>query len=134
MKGVKYLLDTNICVFFLRKKFKIGDKIKEIGIDNCYISEITVAELLYGANCSDNPVKNLEIVKSFCKDFNVISISECLETFAIEKSNLRKMGILIDDFDLLIASTAIENNFILVTDNVKHFKRLDIKIENWVNR
>lgn len=44
----KYLLDTNICVFFLRGKYDIDQRIKQVGWDNCYISEITVAELKYG--------------------------------------------------------------------------------------
>jgi len=45
---MKYLLDTNICVFLLRGKLKLDDLIKEFGRENCFISEITVAELRYG--------------------------------------------------------------------------------------
>ena len=45
----KYLLDTNICVFCMRGKFEMNRKIALAGIDNCYLSEITVAELYYGA-------------------------------------------------------------------------------------
>lgn len=44
----KYLLDTNVCVCFLRNKFKVDQKVKAIGLENCAISEITVAELKYG--------------------------------------------------------------------------------------
>ena len=49
----KYLLDTNICIFFLQGKYNVPARIKEIGRKNCYISEITVGELLYGAVCRD---------------------------------------------------------------------------------
>ena len=45
----KYLLDTNICIFLLRGKYNVNKKIDTVGLDNCYISEITVAELKYGA-------------------------------------------------------------------------------------
>ena len=45
----KYLLDTNICVYFLRGKYSLDQKIRQVGWDSCYISEITVAELKYGA-------------------------------------------------------------------------------------
>ena len=45
----KYLLDTNICVYFLRGKYGLDQKIRQVGWDSCYISEITVAELKYGA-------------------------------------------------------------------------------------
>ena len=55
----KYLLDTNICVFFMRGKFEMNRKIGLVGINNCYLSEITVAELYFGAENSDNPKKTM---------------------------------------------------------------------------
>ncbi|MFC5284307.1 PIN domain-containing protein [Pedobacter alpinus] len=48
----KYLLDTNICAYFLNGKFNLGERIENIGIENCFISEITVAELKYGVEKS----------------------------------------------------------------------------------
>ena len=48
----KYLLDTNICVFYFRENKIVRNKIERIGIENCYVSEITIAELLYGAEKS----------------------------------------------------------------------------------
>lgn len=45
----KYLLDTNICIHLLRGKYNVDSKIDSVGLGNCYISEITVAELKYGA-------------------------------------------------------------------------------------
>jgi tRNA(fMet)-specific endonuclease VapC len=48
---------------------------------------------------------------------------------------LRKKGTIVDDFDLLIGSTAICNNMTVVTENLKHLGRIDgISIENWINR
>lgn len=41
---MKYLLDTNICVYFLNGKFNLQQKIDEVGIENCYVSEITIAK------------------------------------------------------------------------------------------
>jgi len=49
----KFLLDTNICVFFLKGKFNLNEQLKKVGLQNCCISEITLAELKYGAECSD---------------------------------------------------------------------------------
>jgi len=49
----KFLLDTNICVFFLKGKFNLNEQLKKDGLQNCCISEITLAELKYGAECSD---------------------------------------------------------------------------------
>lgn len=131
---MKYLLDTNICIFFLRGKFDIHQIIKKIGINNCVISEITVAELLYGVECANDSAKERRLVEDFCSYLKVVPISECLKDFAFQKSKLRKEGRLIDDLDLLIGVTALHYKFILVTDNINHFNRLPITIENWVNR
>lgn len=130
----QYLLDTNICVFLLRDKFSIGKHIEKVGVGNCYLSEITIAELAYGAFCSSNPEEKMLQVKKLIKLFNIIPIFDTIETYALFKYELRKKGIPIDDFDLLIGAAASSNKMILVTDNIKHFDRLDIKIENWVNR
>lgn len=54
---MKYLLDTNICIHFFRGKFNLFRKFEEIGIENCAISEITLAELVFGAENSTNPKK-----------------------------------------------------------------------------
>lgn len=134
MESDRYLLDTNICVFLLRGKFDIDSQIERVKIENCCISEITVAELLYGAACSNDATGNLIAVKKFCSEIDVIPISNSLEIYASQKAELRRKGLLIDDFDLLIGCTAIEHGLILVSDNTKHFDRLPIKIENWVKR
>jgi tRNA(fMet)-specific endonuclease VapC len=59
---MKYLLDTNICIHFFRGKFNLIDKIESIGLQNCAISEITLAELVFGAENSENPKKNHKII------------------------------------------------------------------------
>ena len=130
----KYLLDTNICIYFLRGKEQIAVKINEIGVENCYISEMTVAELLYGVEYSlQNKEANRRLVENFINDAQVLSVSNAISVYAKEKAMLRKAGTLIDDIDIFIGATAIANNMILVTDNEKHLKRLsNINIENWM--
>ena len=132
----KYLLDTNICIYFLRGKEQVDIKINRIGAENCFISEMTVAELLYGVEYnSQNEEENRRLVENFIRDAQVLSISDAIPIFAKEKAALRKNGTLIDDIDIFIGATAIANNMILVTDNEKHMNRLsDIKIENWIKR
>jgi len=131
-----YLLDTSICVFFLRGRLNLDKIVKEVGLENCYISEITVAELRFGAENSDNPTKSNKAVDVFLKGLTIISIFGSIKRYAIEKVRLRKIGKPInDEFDLLIGVTAIENQLILVTDNVKDFKFLNgIQMENWFER
>ena len=60
---MKYLIDTNICIYYLKGKFNLQNKFNKIGKEHCYISEITVAELKYGAENSENPNKAKILVK-----------------------------------------------------------------------
>ena len=66
--------------------------------------------------------------------FDVISIKDSVELFGSNKAYLKNKGLIIDDFDILIGSTAIKHNLIMVTENVKHLSRLPgISVENWAN-
>jgi tRNA(fMet)-specific endonuclease VapC len=132
----KYLLDTDISVFYLRGKYNVNQKLKDIiGYDNCFISEITLAELKYGAELSEKPEDNLRSVNEFANKIGILPIFNSLDLYAKEKARLRKIGSIIDDFDLLIGCSAIKNGLILVTNNENHFERLtNIKIENWITK
>ncbi len=130
----KYLLDTNICIHFLGDEYNIKEKIKKAGLENCLVSEITIAELKFGAENSRNKEKNRKTIDGFVKIFSIIPIYNSLDIYAKEKARLRKKGQPLDDFDLLIGATAISNDFIFVTRNVSDFDRMDgIEIENWVD-
>jgi tRNA(fMet)-specific endonuclease VapC len=131
-----FLLDTSTCIFFLRGKIQLDKIFKEVGLQNCYISEITVAELRFGAENSGDPIKSHKAVDLFLQGLTIIPIFGSIRKYAQEKVRLRKMGKpLHDEFDLLIGVTAIVNGLTLVTDNLKDFEKLqDIKIENWFER
>jgi len=129
----KYLLDTNICIHFLGNEYNIKEKIEKAGLENCFVSEITIAELKFGAENSQNKEKNKKTIEDFIKKFSIIPIYNSLDIYAKEKARLRKKGQPLDDFDLLIGATAVLNDFTLVTRNVSDFNRMDgIEIENWV--
>lgn len=102
-----YLLDTDICIFFLKGRYGLTQKFANTGLKNLFISEITVAELKYGAEKSDLPDTNREMVNNFILKFKQLSINAALDVYAKEKARLKKEGNLVDDFDLLIGSTAI---------------------------
>jgi tRNA(fMet)-specific endonuclease VapC len=132
---MKYLLDTNICIHFLRGKYNLLSKFEEVGIQNCVISEITLAELVFGAECSSNPSKNMALINEFTSKLIVLPIFDAIPLYGKEKARLRASGLLISDFDLLIACTAVESRLTMVTENVREFERVTgIIIENWVNR
>jgi tRNA(fMet)-specific endonuclease VapC len=132
---MKFLLDSNICIHFLRGKYDIIEKLNEVGIDNCAISEITLAELVFGAEKSDNPKKNHKLIEKFIGQLSILPIFDAIHTYGKEKARLQSEGKMISDFDLLIGCTSIENDLIMVTENIKEFDRIKgIRIENWVKR
>lgn len=131
----QYLIDTDICIHFLKGKFGINDKVKEVGLDNCYISEITILELTYGAYKSTDFKKHILEVKKMEVLFEILPIYGSINKYAEERVRLQKAGTSIPDFDLLIGTTAVANNLILVTNNENHLSRISgIKIENWTKK
>jgi len=131
----RYLLDTNICVFLLRGKYGVNERIDGVGMRNCFISEVTVAELEYGVECSSNRQRNAIILEQFLSDITVIPFCDAIKRYAKEKFLLKSKGTPVDDFDLLIASTALANGMVMVTDNTKHFSHIDgLTLENWIER
>ncbi|MBN1599404.1 MAG: type II toxin-antitoxin system VapC family toxin [Bacteroidales bacterium] len=132
---MKYLLDTNICIHFFRGRFNLIDKLETIGLADCAISEITLAELVFGAENSSNPDRNHELIQQFTDQITILPIFDSIYKYGKEKARLRKSGNIISDFDLLIGCTAIENDLIMVTENISEFDRISgIKTENWILR
>jgi tRNA(fMet)-specific endonuclease VapC len=132
---MKYLLDSNICIHFFRGKFGVINKLSSIGFNECAISEITLAELVYGAETSSDPNKNIELINEFISHLQILPIFDSIYFYGKEKARLRKAGKMISDFDLLIGCTAVEKGLIMVTENIGEFERIkDIKIENWIQR
>ena len=127
-----YLLDTCICIALLKKNQNVIQHIREVGTHNCKISDITLAELYFGAFKSGKE-----------KHFNDVSeISKLFDKFPIQYTRkygeirwkLEKQGLRIGDMDMFIAATALEENLILVTGNIKHFERVPgLAIENWMD-
>lgn len=107
---MQYLLDTSICIFFLRGKLNLDEIIKLKGKENCFVSEITVFELRFGAENSENPSKSHKAVDLFVSGIAIIPIYGAVKKYAKEKVRLRKLGKpMNDEFDLLIGVTSIVN-------------------------
>ncbi len=132
----KYLLDTNICIYYLKGQFELDKRILDAGLENCYISVITLAELKFGvANSAEiKKENNQKTLDNFLGSMEVIPLENCLDMFAEIKTKLKKSGNMIDNFDLLIASTALTHEMVLVTRNIKHFQRIEnLQLENWID-
>ena len=130
-----YLLDTNTCIYFLnRSSERIISQFKKYSPSEIMLSSITVAELFYGAEKSKARKKNWAVVEDFVSNFGIVPIDEkSCQTYAKIRASLEKSGVPIGPMDLLIASISLANNFILVTNNIKEFRRIKgLKLENWV--
>jgi tRNA(fMet)-specific endonuclease VapC len=116
----------------MKGRFELDSKFESASTDSLFISEITLAELKYGVANSLTPERNNKALTNFLSGIQILLIFDALDTFATEKARLRKEGRLVDDFDLLIGSSAIANDLTLVTNNEKHFERLiGIRMTNW---
>ncbi len=131
---MKYLLDTNICVYWLKGNEHIEQKILSVGLDNVALSFLNVSELYYGAYKSQRVDANLTLIRQLTDQLNVVESDEAIsEMFGEMKATLEKAGTIIDDADLFIAACAKVHGLTLVTNNVKHFRRIKgLRLENWV--
>ena len=128
----KYLIDTNIAIFYMKGKFDLEAKFNRVTADNCYISEMTLAELKFGVEKSEKPEKNKKALNNFLTGVQILPIFHSLDLYAKEKARLQKAGTPVDDFDLLIGVTSVTHKLTMVTNNTNHFKRISgIKLENW---
>ena len=126
-----YLLDTCICIALLKKSPSVIQRLREVGTHNCMISDITLAELYFGAFKSGKE-KHFNDVSEISKLFKKFPI-QYMRKYGEIRWELERQGLRIGDMDMFIAATAIEEELILVTDNVKHFSRIpELKVENWM--
>jgi len=131
---IQYLLDTNICIYYIKGLHDLKSKFEEVGPENCFISEITLAELKFGVEKSRAKQKNQKVLDNFLSGIQILPIYPAIDIYAAEKARLQKSGNVIDEFDLLIGATAVSFDLTMVTNNTIHFSRInDIKLEDWTS-
>ncbi|HLP14845.1 MAG TPA: type II toxin-antitoxin system VapC family toxin [Bacteroidota bacterium] len=128
-----YLLDTDIIIYSIKAHETVQKNFRRYAQAPMYISVVTYGELYFGAEKSKSPQKNLSTVQRIGEIFPVIDVTKSImETFGRLKAGLGRKGNVLDDMDLIIASTAMTHNYTLVTNNEKHFRKIpDLQIENW---
>lgn len=130
-----YYLDSNICVYFLKGLYpSIMENIQNINPNNIKIPSIVKAELLYGAEKSQQKTKNLSNIKRFLEPYEIIPFDDdCSIVYSRIRSSMELKGTIIGPNDYIIASTVLAKNGILVTNNTKEFERIkNLKIEIWI--
>src|SRR4030042_3730058 len=131
---MKYLLDTNICIYIIKKKPQdVINKLSKIDINDVGISSITLSELEYGIEKSSNPNKNRIALIEFLSIMEIYNYNDiAAKEYGIIRTDLEKKGQIIGSMDLLIAAHAKSMEVILVTNNEYEFKRVKgLIIENW---
>ena len=132
---LKYLLDTNIVIYVLKRRPKEVLDIFNANASRMAISSITLSELIYGAEKSLNTDKNLEAVEEFVSHLEVLPYdAKASQHYGQIKAALEKKGQIIGENDINIAAHAISHGLILVSNNVREFKRVpNLALENWVS-
>lgn len=128
-----YLLDTDTIIYSLMGIPAIVENMRAHAADPKAISVITYGELVYGAEKSQKISQNLAKVHRIREIFPVIELScSIMDTFGSLKAELGRNGEVVDDFDLIIAATAITMGYSVVSNNEKHFSKIhDLSLENW---
>ncbi len=113
---------------------EIRRKVEEVGTNHLKTTIITLAELRYGAYNSQKVKENLKNIDNFLRKVEVPPLQEgAADIFGKLKVELRRIGRMIEDFDILIASITLSHGGILVTNNVEHFKKIrGLSYENWL--
>ena len=128
-----YLLDTNTCVYAIKREPSVLRTLQEHGPDDFGISAITVAELWFGAAKSSRPRETRSSVDAFLEPFEILPFTiEAADDYADIRLELEKGGRPIGERDLLIAATARSRRLIVVTSNVREFDRVSgLEVEDW---
>ncbi len=129
-----YLLDTNTCVYAIKREPRVLRHLQERGPDELGISAITLAELWFGAAKSSRPQRTRESVDAFLKPFEVLPFeAEAAGRYAEIRLQLEKEGRPIGERDLLIAAIARSRSLTVVTHNVREFSRVSgLRVEDWL--
>lgn len=131
---MKYLLDTNICVFVIRQKsHEVLQHLRRHPAGDVGISTITLAELRYGADKSRDPTKNHAALEAFLAPLEIVDFdAAAADTYGRIRADLESRGVPIGSLDTVIAAHSLSLSVTLVTNNVREFARVTgLIVEDW---
>ena len=121
----QYLVDTDWAIEYMHSREPVTSRLVELFPYGLAISIVSVAELYEGEVNSTNPEREARMLQEFLADMAIIPLDDAIcRIFARERSRLRASGTLIGDLDILIGATALCHNLTLLTNNRRHFERL----------
>jgi tRNA(fMet)-specific endonuclease VapC len=131
---VNYLLDTCVISDFFKRIPSVITHFENLSPSQIHISTITVMEIEYGLRLNEEREKKIRpLWDALLKQIKIVIVChQCAIAIATIRAKLKSAGLLIGPYDILIAGTALANNFTMITSNLKEFNRIsEIKIENW---
>lgn len=128
-----YLLDTNTCVYAIKRWPNVIGRLRRLSPDDVYVSTVTLAELWFGARKSSRPEATRASVDAFVRPFAVLDFDRAAAAaYAEIRLELERVGRPIGERDLLIASIARSQAMTVVTHNQREFSRVrDLSLEDW---
>lgn len=133
---MRYMLDTNICIYAIKNKPKeVIERLKEHEPSEICISSVTYAELIHGVEKSKAVNKNRIALTLLLADIEILSFdANAAESYGEIRAELERKGTPIEPLDMMIAGHAKSLNYTVVTNNTKEFERINgLRLENWVN-
>jgi len=131
---LKYMLDTNICIFTIKNKPEsVREKFNRHSHQLC-ISSVTLTELIYGAEKSAAPERNLAIIEGFTARLSVLNYDNYAAAHSGQiRAEQARLGKPIGPYDLMIAGHARSCGLIVVTNNTREFERVSgLRLEDWI--
>ena len=131
---MRYMLDTNICIFIIRQKSKkVLDRLLEHDPDDVCISAITYAELMHGVEKSQAVERNRAVLTQLLSSIEIMDFDDkAAEEYGMIRADLERKGYPIDPLDTMIAGHARSLGYTLVTNNSREFNRVEnLSVEDW---
>jgi tRNA(fMet)-specific endonuclease VapC len=132
---MKYMLDTNICIFIIKQKPEnVLKRFLQLEVGDICISSITYAELVHGVEKSQAREKNRLALTIFLSEIQIMPFDDlAAQVYGKVKTDLQKKGTMIGPFDTLIAAHAKSLDLVLITNNTREFARVEgLELEDWV--
>jgi len=132
----RYMLDTNICIYIIKNNpMSVRQKFESVRASDLVLSIVTLAELRYGAEKSQARAKAIRAVEQLTAYIEIAELDQVVaEHYADIRATLDRAGTPIGNNDLWLAAHARANDWILVSNNIREFERVEgLRLENWLS-
>ena len=124
-RDIRYLIDSDWAIDHMHRREMVVNRVRELAPFGLGISIVSLGELYEGEFNSTDPETEARVLRTFLNGVTIIPLDEAIcRIFARERSRMRAAGNLIGDLDILIGSTALRHGLTLLTNNRRHFERL----------